>query len=256
MIFFVSSRFRRALFVWALATVVLTATGPFGTFAAMGLVDRAVFWGAAIGTAIVISLVLLRLLIPRLSGYSPLLRDLAMAFAMSACFTPVLFLLKAQYLNGATSPLGVLETAAVVFAVPLALGLARAGFRATEPPDPVPPPAPRLADRLDPPARDGRILVLSGRDHCIDVFTDAGQAEIRMRFSDALRELDGLDGMQIHRSHWVSDAAVTAIARDGSGKVLVILPCGRRLPVSRTHRAAALARWGARGNPDGAGGRG
>jgi len=239
--FIVSTGLRRGIATFCVATPFLIATGPFGTFQAMTLAERALFWGAAMGVALLISAVLLLVVIRRLAHRPPYVRDLAMAIGLTACFTPALYLLKGPFLNGLASPLGIVAMAGVVFAVPITIGLLRAGFTGVQ----MPKPAPRLHDRLSEPAR-GRIHAVSGRDHYVDVQTDAGQAELLMRFSDALREIGDLDGMQVHRSHWVADAAVSNIAREGA-KVFVQLGCGRRVPVSRTYQDAALSRWSGRG---------
>jgi hypothetical protein len=242
--FIVSTGTRRAIAAFFIATPVLIATGPFGTFQAMTLPERALFWGASMGVSLSISAALLRLVIRRLAHRPPYVHDLAMAIGLTACFTPLLYLLKGPFLDGAASPIGIFAMAGVVFAVPVTIGLLRAGFSSVQKPKPAPL-APRLLDRVAEPAR-GLILAVSGRDHYVDVQTDAGQAELLMRFSDALREIGDLDGMQVHRSHWVADAAVSGIARDGA-KVFVQLGCGRRVPVSRTYQDAALSRWSGRG---------
>ena len=55
-----------------------------------------------------------------------------------------------------------------------------------------------------------------------------------MRLSDAIAELDGLEGLQTHRSHWVVLEAAQALEKAGQ-KMNVVLKDGRRLPVSATY---------------------
>jgi DNA-binding LytR/AlgR family response regulator len=76
---------------------------------------------------------------------------------------------------------------------------------------------------------------LSVRDHYVVVQTDRGQSTLLMRFADALGELDGIEGMRVHRSHWVAKTAVAGLERSG-GKVHVRLQDGRLVPVSRSYR--------------------
>jgi DNA-binding LytR/AlgR family response regulator len=65
------------------------------------------------------------------------------------------------------------------------------------------------------------------------VTTTAGRALVLLRLSDAIAEAEGVPGLQIHRSHWVTLAAVARVRRDGA-RVLLVLKDGRELPVSRT----------------------
>ena len=93
---------------------------------------------------------------------------------------------------------------------------------------------PRLARRL-PDEMGEDILYLSVRDHMVDVFTEAGQTSLRMRFRDALDEMDGVPGYRVHRSHWVAHHAVQGVERD-QARVYLRLPDGRKVPVSRNYR--------------------
>ena len=61
-----------------------------------------------------------------------------------------------------------------------------------------------------------------------------------MRLADAIRELEGAGGLQVHRSWWVSKAAVRDVKREG-GRVSLVLASGKLAPVSRTFQADAKA---------------
>ncbi|MNC82399.1 LytTr DNA-binding domain protein [compost metagenome] len=68
-----------------------------------------------------------------------------------------------------------------------------------------------------------------------------------MRLSDALAELEGLEGAQTHRSWWVAKGAVASIAR-GDGRAALTLEGGPDsdliAPVSRRYaRALREAGW-------------
>jgi LytTr DNA-binding domain len=87
------------------------------------------------------------------------------------------------------------------------------------------------------------ILALVSEDHYLRVYTDAGNALILMRLSDAMSELDGKGGAQTHRSWWVARDAVRTISR-GEGKAVLTLSDGTEAPVSRTHyRTLQAAGW-------------
>jgi len=83
----------------------------------------------------------------------------------------------------------------------------------------------------------GRILAMSAERHYVRVITEAGEDLILMRFSDAVALCGCLDGVQVHRSHWVRRSAIRDVNR-GAGKTEVLLKSGHSLPVSRTHLAA------------------
>ena len=87
------------------------------------------------------------------------------------------------------------------------------------------------------PERLGRnLLHLHMQDHYVEVHTDEG-SDLLLRFRDALRELDGLEGAQVHRSHWVARAAVAGVERR-SGRIALRLVNGNRVPVSRSFAPA------------------
>jgi hypothetical protein len=105
------------------------------------------------------------------------------------------------------------------------------------------PAPPRLLDRLPPLHRAGPVLALAAEDHYLRVHTPAGSTLILMRLSDAIAELDGTDGAQVHRSWWVARDAVARIDR-GEGRATLHLPGDISVPVSRTHyRSLREAGW-------------
>ncbi len=90
----------------------------------------------------------------------------------------------------------------------------------------------RLADDIR-----GPLVRVSVRDHYVDVWTEQGSAQLLMRFVDALSELEGADGLQVHRSHWVARRAIAQVQRRGANLV-VVLKDGAEVPVSRRFHAA------------------
>jgi hypothetical protein len=96
-------------------------------------------------------------------------------------------------------------------------------------PDPKAPP--KLFARL--PAHLGRdVVALQAEDHYVRVHTLAGSTLLLMRLADAIHELDGLDGLRVHRSWWVARSAVEA-ARPEGRRAALSLKGGLTVPVTR-----------------------
>ncbi|HEX4847448.1 MAG TPA: LytTR family DNA-binding domain-containing protein [Novosphingobium sp.] len=111
-------------------------------------------------------------------------------------------------------------------------------------PDPLPaapaaPPRARLLDRL-PPRLGDEIVALEMEDHYLRVHTRLGSDLILLRLRDALAELDGLDGAQVHRSWWVARGGVERVVRDGRN-VALLLHGGLEAPVARSQVAVLKA---------------
>jgi len=88
--------------------------------------------------------------------------------------------------------------------------------------------------------RDTELYAVSSEDHYLRVHTDKGEELILMRLSDAIHALKEADGLQTHRSWWVSAAGVSELRRD-NGKVEILLKSGATAPVSRTYQPAIKA---------------
>ncbi|MCF6292162.1 MAG: LytTR family transcriptional regulator [Robiginitomaculum sp.] len=80
---------------------------------------------------------------------------------------------------------------------------------------------------------DGTLYAISSEDHYLRIQTERGSDLILMRLGDAMAELDGYDGMQVHRSWWVARQGVEKIERE-QNRVFLILRDGTKVPVSRT----------------------
>ncbi|QZD96373.1 LytTR family DNA-binding domain-containing protein [Qipengyuania gelatinilytica] len=97
--------------------------------------------------------------------------------------------------------------------------------------------APRFIDRL-PPQLGTDLLALEMEDHYVRAHTRLGSELVLMRLGDAMAELEGVDGRQVHRSWWVARDAVEEVRREGRNLRLV-LARGIEAPVSR-NRASEL----------------
>lgn len=87
------------------------------------------------------------------------------------------------------------------------------------------------------PSLGENLLHLHMRDHYVEAHTDKGSELVLMRFGDALREVEGLDGARVHRSHWVASCSVQCVRRH-QGRVMLQLSNGEEVPVSRSYRGA------------------
>lgn len=97
---------------------------------------------------------------------------------------------------------------------------------------PVPEDAPpRLFDRLSP-GFGGPVVALQGEDHYVRVHAPDHGELVLMRLRDAIAEMDGAEGEQVHRSWWVAREAVAGTERNGR-LVQIRLRNGMLVPVAR-----------------------
>jgi len=102
----------------------------------------------------------------------------------------------------------------------------------------------RFLERLPPKLRGAELWAVEAEDHYLRLHTSKGQDLILLRLADAVAELEGLEGAQVHRSWWVAREAVTDIRR-GDGRATLTLKDGAQVPVSRTYAAVLRQRgWG------------
>ena len=247
----------------AAAVAVLTFLGPFDTWGRLSWPDRATFWTLAIGVNWIFGMVVgvvagLAFEKRGWVGWAAVVAGGSMA--ASAPGTAVVWLLVAVWMDYRMT--GAAELASLysqVVAIHLILtslvawlvmarreraetdeGSERAdGPSMARPPGEPPPGAPPGAPFLDRlPARLGRrLLHLHMQDHYVEVHTEEGSDLLLLRFRDALREVEGLDGAQVHRSHWVARAAVAGVERR-NGRIALRLVNGSRVPVSRSFAPA------------------
>jgi hypothetical protein len=93
---------------------------------------------------------------------------------------------------------------------------------------------PKFLERLPLKLRGADVWAVEAEDHYLRLHTSKGQDLILMRLSDAIAELQGIEGAQVHRSWWVSRGAITD-ARRGDGRATLTLQDGAEVPVSRTY---------------------
>lgn len=232
------------LVAWLSLSVVVSIMGPFGSYGALTLSERALFWTPLLGFGVVVGTAI-RTLVSFHAGPTPSLKSSLLIAALNSVFlAPALYgLIVVVVSDTAHAHVQGAEIAVLIASVSLgicALRIAVSGEPA--PTDTVEAdPAPRLLRRLDP-AVCGEIWAISVRDHYVDVQTSGGKTSLLMRFSDAMDEVEDHLGAQVHRSHWVAWGAVTTVCREG-GKLVLQLKSGQQIPVSRNHRAKVDVRF-------------
>ena len=249
----------------ALASLVtlFAFIGPFGTYDSMGPLERLGYWTVAMGANWLVCGGVMTTALRLVRDRPPRTRMLMVAgTALVAAFpgTGVVFtaeaLFRPGYSDESSLPIIYVSVAVLMLAIGSTVvavlawrrrdserteaaangdgdGDGEAGGKAADRP------SSRFLDRLPPEL--GRDLVhLRMADHYVEAFTTAGSTLVLMRFADAIAELDGADGLRVHRSHWVARGHVVGTARR-NGRQVLRLTGGREVPVSRGYLADVRA---------------
>ncbi len=174
----------------------------------------------------------------------PVLITLAVALGLSAVLTPLIVAMvrwvfgdlfsgwpSAPYIFGASATISIAMSALHLLA----------GRRSAADPAPIQThaspqgaPPPRFLDRLPPRLRGGALYAVEAQDHYLRLHTSRGSDLILMRLSDAIAELEGIEGARTHRSWWVARGAIVSTER-AEGRATLTLPNGTQVPVSRSY---------------------
>lgn len=270
----------RKLLVFAGLVIGFSILGPFGTYELLDFWPRLSFWSVAIfGIGICMHFCIVLALTGETFAILPRWARIAVGAMVAAIPSAgiVLFLsgyFYEQMISTRYYPLIWFQVASVGTLASLLEFRprrdARPGVPAQESepaparePDPVPDPAPavepppvpapsvpartQLHDRLSGGAA-ADIISLSMRDHYVEITSDRGSELVLMRLADAMKELSGLPGQRIHRSHWVAEAHMRGLEKRGKKHVLR-LSNGTELPVSASYLEAVSAAIDARSAP-------
>lgn len=237
-------RARVPMTFWAVVTMFIVTTGPFGTYAATSALQRLVLVLPLIVVICIIGTAVRTAVFQLLPAAS--FRVTAFVTAALACLfmVPTVRMMMSLLLpqTAAAHP-SLIELTLLVGSLSLGLTLWR---RTVDPSryaralpaevaaEPPPPAHSRLLQRIEPELR-GELVKISVRDHYVDVQTSAGLSSLLLRFGDAMSEAGPVEGDQVHRSHWVAWSAVDAVERDGA-KLFLRLKHGEKVPVSKNHR--------------------
>jgi hypothetical protein len=237
--------------------LVLTVLGPFGTFKDFTFLPRSAYWGGLIFCGALAFEAAFRLCfrLPALAARSWRVPVAAAIFLTAGVQTAAVWAVETTF----RPPLsvGLVELYVYVLLVTLLVSAAplwrelrgRGLLPSPAAPSTPPPPAitatttatrPAFYERI-PSHLSGELLALEMEDHYLRVHTDGGGDLLLMRLRDAVAELAGADGMQVHRSWWVAAAAVVRVEKDADGRIKLILRNGLRVPVSRSRAAAVRA---------------
>ena len=223
--------------------------GPFGTYDTLGAAGRVGYWAMALGLNWLVCGSVIALTLHMLRGRAFRRRMIAVGAAAAVAAAPgtgIVFsaetIFRPHYAGVQALPTVYISVAVLMLVIGVAVVIVRDHRLAAAAQPEVPAHAirpVRFLGRLPP--RLGRDLVyLRMADHYVEVFTTSGSTLLLMRFSDALRELDGVDGLRVHRSYWVARAHVAGAARR-NGRLILKLSGGHEAPVSRTYLAAVRA---------------
>ncbi|KAJ54095.1 hypothetical protein ACMU_04150 [Actibacterium mucosum KCTC 23349] len=227
---------------WVALTLMIGISGPFGSYENLELPMRLAMWAVfnmgAIVLGVIVRLGMWRLL--RTKGYWTISVLTSAVLALSLAGPLHVFVLFLAEETQQRIP-SLVENVMILFSIGLGLSSLRILLDRPEPPEDAPPP--RLVRRLSPGVR-GQLIRCAVDDHYVIVVTEQGEEQLLMRFSDAISELEGVDGLRVHRSHWVAMDAVTGHANE-NGRLFLLSKDGARIPVSRNYRQAVEARLSA-----------
>jgi LytTr DNA-binding domain len=230
--------------------VFLGVLGPFGSYLSGPMEKRIGFWVGALVIGFITFSLLVRWSI-RFGRRFDIPDWLALAGAVALVSAPVSVIISAfavwfwQDRWTLSAHWGMWYGETLVLAEPMAFGLYfwsnRHGPAETQPPATArktEQPS-DFRDRLPP--RLGRdLLCLQMEDHYVRAHTPLGSDLILIALKDALEELDGVEGLQVHRSWWVAREAVSEAVNDGRNLSLRLIN-GVEAPVSRASVAKLRA---------------
>ncbi len=235
-------RFRFELLAALCVGLAFGVMAPFGTANAASLSARYLYWLLAIALnwlQIALALELVRRSTAT-RAWTPLRQSLTVAVLLSlpASFE-IIWLNHAFFGTIVATVAGLIETYLYVLLVSVLItvpaNLIRAKREASAESAAITG-APAFLDRI-PPALGRELIGLEMEDHYLRIHTSRGSGLILCRMADALRELQGFDGLQVHRSWYVARGAITETRKDGQ-KMTLTLCNGIEVPVSRTFQKA------------------
>ena len=247
------------MFVWIASILLAVIAGPFDTLHSMEWPLRLLFWIIII-TGSIVAGIFIRVVVSGLVGLNrPVAFDCLSILLMTFGFGPLVWMFTRAVETVTDMPIlsflhvigyGLLLSTIVFVLRRLIPSFEEQGysFLCADPEMPVsqslpasdPIAKPRLLRRL-PDELGEDILCLTGRGHYVEVTTAGGKHTLRMRLTDAIDEMEVVPGLCVHRSHWITRAAVTDVHQEGAQKVFLQLKNGDRIPVSRKYQPSVEA---------------
>lgn len=225
---------RRELLLWAIATLFFGISGPFGSFVYLDWSSRFLYWGTQIAGAIILG-ALIELLVTNFFGkIKSLWRDAISVVVMTVLFTPVVYYVNYWYFPAEILVyIGTMTVAVGVFCVTAFAIMSWRYVHTLNALNEVKENGPKLLQRLDDDLGD--IYALTANSHLVEVACEQGVQTIRFRFSDAVEEMKPVDGVLVHRSHWICRSHIDSFFYEGK-KLMVRLDNGSSYPVSANGR--------------------
>ena len=226
-----------------LAAAMCMISGPFGTLQAFSPVFRLLYWFPIILLGGAVSLFIRIVLRLRYPHVAKIWIEIATVVGFTAVFGVPLVLWSAYVMDAANAPrtlpsqgLQLLYLAIVcaaclwlrTFVITVVCNRAAEQFDLDALLEAN---MPRLGKRMSL-GDDDQIYYIMADDHFVEVHTSVGVKRLRMRFKDAIAEMDGVEGYCAHRSYWVCAEAVVKAEKTGSNWRLDLVN-GEDIPVSR-----------------------
>lgn len=224
--------------------VIAGIAGPFSTFEHLAPAPRIAYWLAialcSYGAGAVGTVIATRFLLPK--DAAPLLRIVICGLGASVPVTAMVVLISwLFFLDLEQTGLGLGELFVYCLVISLALLAVLEGVivpywhRQAEDAN-AGPAAARPAPILERLPQDIRAPLshMSMADHYVEVHTERGMALVLLRMSDAIAETGDIEGMRVHRSHWVAREAVVGLRRVDN-RPMIETRSGALLPVSRSY---------------------
>lgn len=229
--FFKQFQTERKAIVFFGALLILVVLGPFGTYQALSLTDRLVYWTVLLIGIGFFMQICMGIALGSLSlGRTPDLLRMLLGAALAAIPGLAILLFVKRVFD---LPVAEGTDAFWLWAKITGVGMIYGTVEYLDWRKPAEPPIPRVTEfqkRLEP-GIGSDIISLTMRDHYVEVTTTKGTQLILMRLRDAIDELHGLEGLRIHRSHWVALNHVKFTTRL-KGRLVAQLSDGRTLPIS------------------------
>ncbi|MDD9744221.1 MULTISPECIES: LytTR family DNA-binding domain-containing protein [Marinovum] len=213
--------------------LVMTLAGPFGTYEYMSFNQRLVFWLVVFtGVGFFMHVFQTTALKSAYLGRMPRLLRLGIGAVLAglpgaAVVIFVYGVFRPAMISAEALPVIWMQVALIGWAVGTVEFFE---WRQASAPEETPTRRTVFHKRL-PPALGDDIISISMQDHYAEVTTPLGSHLVLIRLSDALAELKGAAGLQVHRSHYVMTAHMERLCREG-GRLRLRLTDGRELPVS------------------------
>lgn len=218
------------LLVFVAISVVLTIVVPFGAARDISVVGRFGYWLLTVvttyGAGALINGLTGRFLHASLSSIIAI-SCITTGIAISVIVTVINYTVLDHVPAAADLPVYLANVFVIAFII---AGLFHLVRRPEVPSAPLPA---TILDRL-PFEKRGRLMALSVEDHYVRIMTSKGADVVLLRLTDAMRETGDVEGLQVHRSHWVALCAVKSAKRDGDRAILT-LTTGEEIPVSRRY---------------------